>query len=70
MAVDERSERTAGSDGGELVMITDEHERRVRLVDGEGQAGEVGVVGHAGLVDDHDGARVEGHLAVVESPEQ
>ena len=60
VAVDERGERTAGSDGGELVVVTDEHERRVGVLDGERKAGEVGVVGHAGLVDDHDGVAGRG----------
>ena len=70
VAVDERGERSAGSDGGELVVVTDEHQAGVGVLDGEGEAGEVGVVGHAGLVDDDDGARVEGVVAVVESPQQ
>ncbi len=38
--------------------------------DGEDEAGEVGVVGHPGFVDHHDGPVVEGDLAVVEAPQQ
>ena len=69
VAVDERGERTTGPDGGELVVVTDEHQAGVGMLDGEREAGEVRVVGHAGLVNDDDGARVEGLVAVVESPQ-
>ncbi len=52
-------EGAAGTDGGELPVIADQDELRVRPFDGQDEAGQVGVVGHAGFVDDHDGAVVE-----------
>ena len=58
-ALEEGGEGAAGADGGELAVIADEHQRRAGAFDGEDEAGEVGVVGHAGLVDDDDGAGVE-----------
>jgi hypothetical protein len=51
-------------------VVAYQDEMRSRSVDGEGEAGEVGVVGHAGFVDEHDGPVVQSLGAVVESGEE
>jgi hypothetical protein len=68
--VEQRGEGTAGADGGELPGVADKHQRGAGALDREHEPGEVGVVGHAGLVDHDDGALVEDDLAVVAVPQQ
>jgi len=66
----EQSDKSAaGADGGQLAVVAHQHQGGTRTVDCEGDTGEVGVVSHAGFVDQHDGALVEDGLAVVEAPQ-
>ena len=61
---------TAGTDGGELTLVADEHELRAGPLDPDGKAEQVGIGGHGGLVEDHHGALVEDVVMVVEPPQQ
>ena len=68
--VDQRAEPAAGTDGGQLPVIAHHDHFRLGVVGGDEETVEVGVVGHAGLVQDHDGGVVECQLVVVDAPQQ
>ena len=61
---------TAWTDGGQLPLITDQHELRTGPFDPHGEAQQVRIRGHGGLVKDHHRAVVEGVVVVVEAPQQ
>jgi hypothetical protein len=63
-------EGTAGSDGAELVGVADEDGLGAGGVDGDEQPLEVGVGGHAGFVENDQGAGVEPDALPVELPQQ
>jgi len=58
----EAGEGAAGSDGGELAGVADEDELRPCSLDVGHDPVKVVIGGHGGLVEDHDGAVVEGRL--------
>ena len=70
VASDEGGQRPAGADRPQLVVVADEHQFGPGGLDAGGQGDQVGVVGHAHLVEDDHGALVEGQPVVVEPPQQ
>jgi hypothetical protein len=47
----QRGKGATRADGGELAMVANEDKLRLGPLDGEGEAGEVVVIGHGGLVE-------------------
>lgn len=70
MALEERSQRAAGPDGGELPGVADEDELRPGGLGVGDDLVEVSVGGHGGLVEDHDRPRVEGDLLMLQAPQE
>ena len=66
---DQPGEGSARPHRGELVVVANEHQAGAGAVDREGEAGQIGIVGHSRFVDHHHRSIVEGGLAVVEAPE-
>jgi len=53
VAGEEGFEPAAGADGAELAVVADHDQLRLRLRDGGEEPGEVGVIRHARLIEDH-----------------
>ena len=51
-------------------MVADEHEPGPGPFDPDGEAEQVGIRGHGGLVEHHDGASVEDVAMVIQAPKQ
>jgi len=65
-----RVQCAAGADRGQLAVIADDDQLAAGALDAEQEPGQVDVRGHAGLVQHHHRALIQGDLAVVEPPEQ
>ncbi len=70
VASDQGGERPAGADRPQLVVVADQHQLGAGGLDAGGEGDQVGVLGHADLVEDDHGALVEGEPVVVEAPQQ
>src|SRR5262245_11552757 len=70
VTLEQCTERTAWSDGGELAVVTDEDHLCTGGVTCLEEVHEVAIVGHGGFVEDHDMSRVEVDAAVVDPPPQ
>jgi hypothetical protein len=68
VACHQGAERTTRAHRPELTIVADQHELGTGGFDVGSEADQVGVVGHAHLVQDHQAALAELQLAVVEAP--
>ena len=70
VTADQSGERPAWADRPELVVVADEHQLGPGGLDAGGEGDQVGVLGHAYLVENDHAALVEGEPVVVEPPQQ
>jgi hypothetical protein len=70
VAADQRSQRSAGADRTELVVVAHEHELGARGLHPGGQSDQVGVLGHPRLIENHNRLVVESDSVVIQPPQQ
>ena len=70
VAVADVSQGSGRPDGWQLGGVADQDKLRARPLDADGQAEQVNISGHAGLVEDHRGPCVKRDVVVVEPPEE
>src|SRR5262245_2943826 len=68
VTLEQCTERTAGTYGGELAVVTDEDHLCTGGVTRLEEVNEVAIVGHGGLVENHDMPTIEVDTAVVDPP--